>query len=533
MYKIGVIFHLAFLLFLLPCRLCAQLETIPLIQNQKKGDSAKNTEPAPIVISGRGILISKSILVTWGPCSPILIGVTADVQICPGLDRKVIEKELRKIVNDQSITSSEKKSKFIEWIAKAAALHVDLTELASHNTLAIRAKNELRYGNFRETKRILKRILGQEELNVSEAAEVHYTNGEVAEVEFDSLGALNEYEPAYRYRPTVLQYCYAYGRLLAKRSITEQAEEVYRKCLQTALELKKKDQRAYGPWIASIQNGLAAIYSTTGRNEEALRLFEDSASVLRNATERLSVKGESSLPSTLVGLGRAREAVGRLRDAESAFKESLTAYGADSGQHDLQYERGIADAMASLASFYTDLGKLDDAKPLFDGAMQISERLAASGGWDELAGLAAVRNLAADFLERSNRQQMAESYYRQCLADFQRLAEIDPGRYEHNVAVALDNLSVFYVNRRDWSKAGEQLDDAIPIYRKLFGLAPTRYGDDFSGCLMRKILVLQETGTASTSRVCPLAKEADEAAQSLEAKIAVRIMACQEEGGKH
>lgn len=118
-----------------------------------------------------------------------------------------------------------------------------------------------------------------------------------------------------------------------------------------------------GDLLRYYSDELARAYSEQGKKEQAEKLFNRSLALGRKLPGK---DATFVVPNTLAGIAQLYESQGRYPEAEKALKERIEM------RHRFMNAGQVDIALVDLAMLYTNWGKYDEAKPLFDELFKIS-----------------------------------------------------------------------------------------------------------------------------------------------------------------
>ncbi|MEP7362146.1 MAG: tetratricopeptide repeat protein [Acidobacteriota bacterium] len=198
-------------------------------------------------------------------------------------------------------------------------------------------------------------------------------------------------------------------------------------------------------------NNLAALYHTTGRLDEAEKLYLQALPLYEFTT------GENSpdASSCLNNLGEVHRLRGDFAEAGNYFKRALEA-------REHYFRKAIEDlgyTLNSQGALMTATGNLAAAAQSHERARDLQERYPA----DSSLPLSASLNNLAEVYRRMGRPDEAEKLFRRAL----EIREINLGPLHPDVAVVLNNLSVLLRERKDPEQAESYMSRAAAIWMKI------------------------------------------------------------------
>jgi tetratricopeptide (TPR) repeat protein len=257
---------------------------------------------------------------------------------------------------------------------------------------------------------------------------------EVAEVWIGDINDENNIiEPSNR-------LAYFYGNLVDY----PQAEFWYKKAHTTAQERLP----AQHPDTTVILNGLALLYKSQGKYNEAETLYKEALTI-----ERAILPNHLKLATTLNNLAQLYKSQGKYNEADPLYQEALII-----GRASLSPNAPLLAAyLNNLAELYRSQGKYNEAEPLFQEALTI-DRASLPPNHPDLA--TDLNNLALLYRSQGKYNE-AEPLYQESLTIIR--ATLPPNH--PNLASGLNNLAGLYRSQGKYKEAEPLYLEALAIDR--------------------------------------------------------------------
>lgn len=221
---------------------------------------------------------------------------------------------------------------------------------------------------------------------------------------------------------------------------TKEAEELYLDLVKTDLNKYGEDDPKY--WDSEIS--LLDFYSFSSQPDKGIEVSKR----LRRTFGRNSVENAIRLKSE----GDFFEMKGEYSKSERSLKQSLKIF----EDQDMTASMEYVGALNSLASLYTNTGKLPEAEELYLESQSIVERLGEEA--EEFAG-GITNNLAVLYFLLGNYDQ-AQEYYEGLLADDLEYY----GEESANYGLTAYSLGLNHIYAGDYAKAKEYHDLAKKVF---------------------------------------------------------------------
>jgi tetratricopeptide (TPR) repeat protein len=160
---------------------------------------------------------------------------------------------------------------------------------------------------------------------------------------------------------------------------------------------------------------------------------------------------------------------------------------------------------------------LKDAEEVFQEALKIRRQLSQSNPSAYLPYVATTLNNLGALYSDTNKLKEAEEVFQEALKIRRQLSESNPSAYLPYVATILNSLGLFYFSGGRQDEAQKHVKEALELRRGFYKENPSAYGNDLAKSLLVLSLVIEKNNVKS-QEVCPLAKEAEEAAFSQQLK---------------
>ena len=262
---------------------------------------------------------------------------------------------------------------------------------------------------------------------------------EVAEVWIGDINDENNIiEPSNR-------LAYFYGNLVDY----PQAEFWYKKAHTTAQERLP----AQHPDTTVILNGLALLYKSQGKYNEAETLYKEALTI-----ERAILPNHLKLATTLNNLAQLYKSQGKYNEADPLYQEALII-----GRASLSPNAPLLAAyLNNLAELYRSQGKYNESEPLFQEALTI-DRASLPPNHPDLA--TDLNNLALLYRSQGKYNE-AEPLYQESLTIIR--ATLPPNH--PNLASGLNNLADLYRSQGKYTEAEPLYQEALAIFEQSLGI---------------------------------------------------------------
>jgi CHAT domain-containing protein/tetratricopeptide (TPR) repeat protein len=242
----------------------------------------------------------------------------------------------------------------------------------------------------------------------------------------------------------------SYGTVILRQGLMYRHDRRYAEAeplIRRALEIY---EGAYGPddpKVGSALLALAQVLRRTHRVAEAEGLLRRGLAIQEKALGPDDVHLSPMLNSLAIVLMQQR----KLADAEAAYRRALAIQEKGTGPEN----RTVAVRLSNLASILIRTNRAAEAEPMVRRALAITEKALGP----DHPNVAGTLNTLARLLRATNRPAEAEPL-------LQRVVSINEkafGPRHVSVGAALFNLSVWYSEQGDWTRAAELGRRAIPI----------------------------------------------------------------------
>src|ERR1700686_892638 len=314
-----------------------------------------------------------------GPCTSNTAGVQGNVTVnisCPGVSLEAMN------YFNQQLAGNLGRLKKLEdqvheaetWRAKYIALTERLGGMQADSEFAKKADHLIKTGQLDEAGRVLDQLLDQQENDVERAAASHFSRGQLFELQFEPLKALEQYGKAYQYRDQNLAYAATYADLLLKENDFRQAGQIYDKVLAMLRKLEEEDTVGHEQELAHALTNVGVLYRETQRLEDAEAALNEALEKRRQLAKLNPKAYEGDLAQTLNGLGLLYRRTQRLPDAEKNLNEALAIYRRLAKAKPTVYEADEARTLTNLGSLYSYSQRFSEAETVYGEAIQIWRR---------------------------------------------------------------------------------------------------------------------------------------------------------------
>jgi len=312
---------------------------------------------------------------TQGWCRPTVGQAGGNVTIvCQGVSPKALER-LNELLDEKDIERQTKIQEAETWAQRYRDLQDRLTQEGQDDSLSQTAKALLEEGKLEEAGAILDRLLASGEKTVEQMVADHVNRAAVYELQFQPYKALLHYEKAYHYRPDNTKYALQYAFTLQKQNHHAKAQTVYQEALGTYRKLAQANPQAYLPYVATVLNNLAVLYSDTQRLNDSEQAYQEALGTYRKLAQANSQAYLPYVAMTLNHLGNLYSDMQRLSDSEQAYREALGTYRKLAQANPQAYLPDIALTLNNLAILELDQNHIKQVQVLVSEALIIRRDL--------------------------------------------------------------------------------------------------------------------------------------------------------------
>ena len=329
------------------------------------------------------------------------------------------------------------------WRAKYFALTERLGGLQVDNALAKKADRLIKSGQLDEAGKVLDQLLNQQEDDVGRAAGSHFSRGQLFELQFEPLNALEQYEKAYQYRGQNLTYATTYADLLLKENMFQRASQIYDQILAMLRKLEEDDSVGHEQELANTLTNMGVLYRETQRLEDAEAALNEALEIQRKLAKLNPHAYEADLAQTLNSLGLLYRRTQRLPDAEKTLNEALGIYRRLAKVKPAVFEGDEARTLTDLGSLYGYSQRFAEAESTYGEAIQIWRRRAKGNPAAHEPDLAQTLNNIGIIYRDANRLTEAQKAFSEAVEIRRRLAAANPSAYEPRLSTHTKQSGLF------------------------------------------------------------------------------------------
>jgi tetratricopeptide (TPR) repeat protein len=266
----------------------------------------------------------------------------------------------------------------------------------------------------------------------------------------------------------------------------DQAEKPYREALaiQTKLAASHPEDPLFRVQQARTINDLALALALTDRLDDARKSYEEAIAVQEKLVADLPGRPDAiaDLAGSWNDLGKLFRSLDRHADAHKAYEKACEHFDrlARSYPHVLAYQRKLASALTGLGNVTQDLQRPEEAIPKLREALDYRSKLVHRDPAMPLyrEDLADAHNNLARSLAAGTQFAAAEQECAAARSILLALAKQYPAvsSYSHKVGSTIDNLARIRLNQKQYDKALELLDQALPHHQKAAKDSPDHAG---------------------------------------------------------
>ncbi len=253
------------------------------------------------------------------------------------------------------------------------------------------------------------------------------------------------------------------GELEEAERLNQEVEELHRQgkyeeaipLAEKVLAIREKALGGNNPYVATILNSLADLYTYQGHYTEAEPLYQQ-ALIIR---EKVLGPEHPDVATTLNNLAELYRLQSNYTEAEPLYQRSLAidekALGPD--------HPNLAITLTNLAELYRLQGNYTEAEPLYQRSLAIKEKALGPDHPNlaiTLSNLASLYRLQGNYIE-------AEPLYQRSLA----IDEKAYGDDHREVAIDLNNLALLYQDQGKYT-------EALPLYQRSLAIKEKALGAD-------------------------------------------------------
>ena len=209
------------------------------------------------------------------------------------------------------------------------------------------------------------------------------------------------------------------------------------------------------PHVAASFNNLANLYDSQGKYKVAELLYLRSLSI----KEKQLGENHPAVATNLNNLAELYRNQGKYNKAEPFYLRSLAIWEKELGENDPR----VATSLNNLAELYHHQGKYNEAELLYRRSLSIRENQLGKNHPDVATSL----NNLAEFYRNQGKYNEAEPLYLRSLAIWEK----ELGENHSQVATSLNNLGLLYNSQ-------EKYNEAEPLYRRSLSIREKQLGEN-------------------------------------------------------
>ena len=259
----------------------------------------------------------------------------------------------------------------------------------------------------------------------------------------------------------------------------KESEATYKEALEISRRLAKDNPPTYKPNVAQTLNNLATLYHATRRFDEAEAMYKEALEIYQLLAKDDPQAYEPILAQILTNLANHYRTTKRISEAEieTMLKQALEIrrrLAKDNQQHNPH----VANTMSKLANFYQDSKRYDEAKVMYEEALEIYQQLAKDNPQAYEQEVAYQLNNLAGLYGEIKQFDESEAMFKEAMKIIRKLAKDNPQVYEPKMALTLSNLAELYSLTQRSSEGKTFLREALEIYQRLAKDNPKVYQED-------------------------------------------------------
>lgn len=457
---------------------------------------------------------------TSGWCSPVIANVTGNVTVnCIGVDPRALSR-LNAQLTKKNQQLSAKIAEANEWVDRYHELETQLHQTGANRELSKQAEEYVHQGDFEKAKAALDQLLKEDTNERDRMAGDYYQRGLIAQLQFEPLQGLPDFERAYVLNPDNLKFADKYAAMLLNEKEFAKAEPVlnaaiekgrnglandpakYRDTLAWLLysragvmnetsqfkeaEQDYKDSLAQFRILASgnpdyqwhvsiVLNDLGTLYHETNRLDADEAVLNESAAILRSLPD--SEKKQIFLSNVLLNQASIYMVTGKTSDGMSAVEEAVRIWRDLAKNKPAAFEPDLGLALNNKAAFLQITGHLPEAEQTAREAVGLLIRVAASDPGAYNGRLAQAYGTLGLILSVEHRRDEADANFQKSLAIYRDLARQSPQGFEKDLARILYEAGLNYSGMKRDADAEKAFDEALQIYRRLAAASFEAYGN--------------------------------------------------------
>ena len=258
---------------------------------------------------------------------------------------------------------------------------------------------------------------------------------------YEDTGALDKardhYTKALAIDPRRLDTLLMMGRVDSKTHNPQGALDYFNRALQEAVQFENDEAKGMA------LQGTALAYHQLGKEEEALRTFQQALEIRRRLADKRGIA------ATLNSMAQIQEQSGKSEQALKGFQEALRL------RQEIGDKKGLGDTLLDLGGFYDSLEHYDDALKYYKESLQTERELG-----DESAQGLCLNNIGGIYFSKNDNEN-AVTYFQQAL-DLRERSQVP-----QDIALTLQNLALTVGNMGQYEQALKYYERALELFRSI------------------------------------------------------------------
>lgn len=273
------------------------------------------------------------------------------------------------------------------------------------------------------------------------------------------------------------QWQFDAGCFFQKRGRQQQADEYYRRALDSARELAKNDPQAFDPMLAHTLNNVALLRAEQRRIDQAADLYQEALDIYKRLAQEMPQVYDAYVASVQNNLALLySNSKNTFVDSEDLFSEALGTYLNLAKEDARAFMPRVAAVMNNLGLLYNTNGYFQESEKMHSDALDIYRKLASNEPQAYQADVAAtLNNLAALYHHNGVNGQECEAMLDEAVRIYRQLANDDMDLNGPKLAATLSNLAIQHHNHRLSDKGYMTNEEELAVYATLAQNAPGIY----------------------------------------------------------